>query len=365
MITVNRPRALLTIFVSLLLGACSKPAAENAPTVQARPATAITIMTFNVENLFDNSDDPGKNDATFLPIEAKQSDAHRSNCDRITVERWRRQCLDWDWSDQILERKLQAIAAAILQVDDGRGPDILALQEVENIAILERLRTGYLGAAGYLPAILIEGDDVRGIDVAFLTRLPLAEEPQLHSFPTEGVDQKRRGDTRGILEATFRLPDGALLTGFAVHFPAPFHPTEMRVAAYTQLNQLKNSLPAGRLAFAAGDFNTSSREDREQDMLQRFVRPSWIVLHDQGCAGCKGSQYYARDDSWSYLDMILWSPADSRGKEATWAIRAGSFAIANNGPGQTTIEHKPARFELPGGTGVSDHWPVLFTIELK
>jgi endonuclease/exonuclease/phosphatase family protein len=365
MTIVNRPRALLTIFVSLLLGACGKPAAENAPTVQAHPATAITIMTFNVENLFDNSDDPGKNDATFLPIEAKQSDAHRANCDRITVERWRRQCLDWDWSDQILERKLQAIAAAILQVDDGRGPDILALQEVENIAILERLRTGYLGDAGYLPAILLEGDDVRGIDVAFLARLPLAEEPQLHSFPTEGVDEKRRGDTRGILEATFRLPDGALLTGFAVHFPAPFHPTEMREAAYTQLNQLKNSLPAGRLAFAAGDFNTTSREDREQKMLQRFVRPSWIVLHDQGCPGCEGSQYYARDDSWSYLDMILWSPANNSGENTTWAIRAGSFAIANNGPGQVSIAHTPARFELPDGTGVSDHWPVLFSIELK
>jgi endonuclease/exonuclease/phosphatase family metal-dependent hydrolase len=362
---INCTGVLVAISVSLILSACSKPAIETAPTAQNSPPATVTIMTFNVENLFDNSDDPGKYDSTFLPLEAKQSDEHKAACGQIKVERWRNQCLDWDWSDEIIDRKLSAVAGTILQVNDGRGPDILALQEVENIAILERLRTDYLGDAGYHPAILIEGHDIRGIDVAFLSRLPLAEEPRLHSFPTEGIDEERRGDTRGILEATFRLPDGALLTGFSVHFPAPFHPTGMRETAYTQLNQLKSSLPAGRMAFAAGDFNTTSREDREQDMLQRFARPLWSVVHDQGCPNCKGSQYYARDNSWSYLDMILWSPAEISGADTTWAIRAGSFAIANNGPGQTRSNHTPARFELPDGGGVSDHWPLIFTIELK
>ena len=63
-------------------------------------------------------------------------------------------------------------------MNDGRGADIIALQEVENVAILERLRTEYLADSGYLPAILIEGQDIRGIDVAFLSRLPLAEPGQ-------------------------------------------------------------------------------------------------------------------------------------------------------------------------------------------
>ena len=362
---INCSDVLVAISVSLILSGCNKPAVETMPTAQNSPPATVTIMTFNVENLFDNSNDPGRNDSTFLPLGAKQSAEHKTDCGRIKVERWRNQCLDWDWSDEIVDRKLRAIAAAILQVNDGRGPDVLALQEVENIAILERLRTDYLGDAGYHPAILIEGHDIRGIDVAFLSRLPLVDEPQLHPFPKEGIDEKRRGDTRGILETTFELPGGALLTGFVVHFPAPYHPTGMRETAYTQLNQLKNSLPAGRMAFAAGDFNTTSTEDRDKDMLERLARPFWTVVHDEGCPGCRGSYYYARDDNWSYLDMILWSPAEISGADTTWAIRAGSFAIANNGPDQTTSEHRPARFELPDGAGISDHWPLIFMLESK
>src|SRR5690606_30900931 len=116
--------------------------------------------------------------------------------------------------------------------------------EVENLGVLERLRTGYLADAGYRPAILVEGDDDRGIDVAFLTRLPVSGRPKLHRIPFDGADPGRVADTRGILEATFVLPDGSLLTGFAVHFPAPFHPTDMRVAAYEFLAKLAAALPA-------------------------------------------------------------------------------------------------------------------------
>lgn len=324
---------------------------------------AVTIMTFNVENLFDNEDDPGKDDRTFLPLAAKQNDEHRSACAMIEVERWRDQCLDWDWSDELLAQKLETVARSILQVGDGRGADIIALQEIENLSILERLRKDYLADAGYLPAILIDGADARGIDVAFLTRLPQAAPAVLHPIEFTDVPDERVADTRGILEVTFELPDGTLLTGYSVHFPAPFHPTEMRVAAYEQLNRLRAALPAGRHAFAAGDFNTTSAEDRRENMLERFARPRWTVAHELGCgADCRGTSYYARDDSWSFLDMILWSPP-GRGADATWAIRADSVQLAKNAPGQSTKDGTPARFDPEAGTGVSDHWPLVMTIE--
>jgi endonuclease/exonuclease/phosphatase family metal-dependent hydrolase len=321
-------------------------------------------MTFNVENLFDTRHDPGKNDRTFLPLSLKQTDEHRQACGQIEVEHWRNQCLHWDWNDRMLERKLSVVAEAILQVGNGRGPDILALQEVENLGVLERLRTEYLEPAGYAPAILIEGNDDRGIDVAFLTRLELAATPALHQIPFEGASQERVADTRGILEATFRLPGGALLTGYAVHFPAPFHPTEMRVAAYEFLNQLRAALPDDRAAFAAGDFNTTSSENREKSMLDRFARPDWVVVHERGNVGEKGTSYYDRDGSWSFLDMILWSPAKHRG-DAAWNLREDSIRVANRTPAQVEDGVRPARFELPEGSGVSDHWPLLADIELK
>ena len=354
----------IAIFVlAVFIAACSPPAAESeTPPVQSHTAT---IMTFNVENLFDNKDDEGKDDKTFFALADKQTDEHKAACAEIAVERWRDQCLYWDWNDDIVEHKLRVIAKAILQVNDGRGADIIALQEVENIDIVERLRTEYLGDADYLPTVLLEGHDLRGIDVAFLTKLDLANEPVLHRIPFTGFEEKRVVDTRGILQADFILPDGSILTGFAVHFPATFHPTDMRDAAYDHLNQLKLELPAGRPAFAAGDFNTTSKEDREKNMLEKHVRPAWTVAHELGCGDCRGTHYYAPNDDWSFLDMILWSPGEASGAQATWNIRNNSPYVANRTPDQVREDGTPARFQLPEGTGVSDHWPLVMSIETK
>lgn len=361
-------RVLLPLAFALGASACTSRDAqqpEPAPPVQTASLPSVTIMTFNVENLFDTRDDPGKDDKTFLPLKLKQTDAHRQSCAEIQNSYWRDQCLSWDWSEEILDRKMKVVAEAILQVDNGRGPDILALQEVENLSVLETLRTKYLQAAGYRPAILIEGRDERGIDVAFLTRLDLAGAPKLHDIPFGDIaDERRVADTRGILEATFRLPGGALLTGYAVHFPAPYHPTEMRAMAYEFLSKLRSALPADRAAFAAGDFNTTSAENDAKAMLARFARPHWTVVHETGTPG-RGTSYYDRDGSWSFLDMILWSPAREPRPGTSWGLRANSVRIANKSPAQQQADGTPARFHLPQGSGVSDHWPLLVAIEAK
>ncbi|MDH3645854.1 MAG: endonuclease/exonuclease/phosphatase family protein [Gammaproteobacteria bacterium] len=352
-------RMLLTIY---LLAWLSAGCVTDDPSLSGQAHPSVTLMTFNVENLFDTIDDAGKDDATYLPITKKQSAAHREGCEKIPVERWRDQCLNYDWNESALEQKMTALARAILQIGNGRGPDVVVLQEVENLSVLEQLRTGYLAGAGYRPAILLEGDDLRGIDVAFLSRLELAGQPTLHSVTHAGFEQSRINDTRGILEATFRLPDGSLLTGFAVHFPAPFHPYPMREQAYVALNRFLADLPAGRMAFAAGDFNTTAPEDAEQDMLGRFVRDKWLVAHE-ACSACPGTHYYAPRDDWSFLDMILWA-RPGRGEKATWRMRAGSSVLVNRAPGQTRPDRTPNRFELPAGTGISDHWPLAVTIEM-
>ena len=357
----NSASLLLTLLVSVT--ACDVTSTPDANPAQA--SQSISIMTFNVENLFDNTDDPGKDDRTYLSLSAKQSDEHQAACARIDVDRWRDQCLNFDWNDQIVDKKLAAVASAILQVDDGKGPDIVALQEVENIHILERLRNDYLADSGYLPGILIEGRDGRGIDVAFLSKLKLASDPHLHDLSFTGEHADREADTRGILQADFELPDGQVLTGFSVHFPAPYHPTSMRIDAYNLLNELAESLPADRPRFAAGDFNTTSKEDFEKDMLERFARTHWTVAHDLGCGRCEGTQYFSPDKSWSFLDMILWSSGEKRGENTTWQLRETSVRIANRSSEQVRNDGTPKRFSLPSGTGVSDHWPMTVSIELK
>jgi endonuclease/exonuclease/phosphatase family metal-dependent hydrolase len=321
----------------------------------------VSVMSFNVENLFDNVDDPGKDDKAYLPLAQKENDEHRAACNEIPVDRWRDECLHLDWSNEVLDFKLGVVADTIRQVNDGRGADIIALQEVENVAVLERLRTEYLGDLGYLPAILVEGSDNRGIDVAFLSKLPLVGEPTLHPLHLPDFPD-RQGDTRGVLQADFAMPDGTVLTGFSVHFPAPFHPTPMRVAAYEHLNALRDTLPDSHHVFAAGDFNTTSSEDKREQMLDRYARPHWTLAHDVGCDNCDGTHYYGRDGTWSFLDMILFSPG--RGENATARIRANSVEIANKTPAQVSIEGTPERFRSVDRTGVSDHWPMVASIEL-
>jgi endonuclease/exonuclease/phosphatase family metal-dependent hydrolase len=343
---------LALIVPAIALIACS---AEEAP------VTSVTLMSFNVQNLFDNQDDVGKDDKAYLPIEAKQDEAHTAACNEISVDSWRDECLYLDWSNLAIEVKLTALANTIRQVNGGKGADIIALQEVENISILDQLRTTKLAKLGYLPAILLEGTDIRGIDVAILSKFALADEPRLHPLDLPEFPE-RAGDTRGVLQATFVLPDESLLTAFAVHFPAPFHPTQMRVEAYQHLQGLLAALPEDQHAFAAGDFNTTSKEDSENGLLDAYARPYWTLAHDVGCHECKGTHYYGRDSTWSFLDMILFAPA--RGAKTTAQIRGDSVAIANAYPPQVSESDTPQRFKSDKGTGVSDHWPLIATIEL-
>ena len=344
------------ILVSLLPG-CSKPAQQSRASSVSVPET-VTIMAFNVQNVFDNIDAPGKDDKAYLPIGDKQAGTHIAECNAIPVDSWRDECLYLDWSDEAIDHKLGVVAQTIQQVNGGLGPDIIALQEVENVDILERLRTEFLADSGYLPAILLEGTDVRGIDVAFLSRLPISGAPTLHALDLPEDYADRAGDTRGLLETTFEMPDGSLLTGFSVHFPAPFHPTEMRVFAYEHLNAVRSQVPPEHNVFAAGDFNTTSIENNREGMLERFIRPDWVVSNDH-CEGCEGTQYYSRDESWSFLDMVVFS--SSKNANTAWQVR--SVEIANQLPAQVTADGTPNRYRSAERTGVSDHWPVLMTLE--
>lgn len=320
---------------------------------------SITVMAFNVENLFDTVDDPGKDDHTTLPRSVKDDPAHIAKCESIEVELWRRDCLELDWNEEALDFKLGQVAAAILQVNDGRGPDVIALQEVENAAVVTRLSREYLTTAGYGDAILIEGQDLRGIDVAFLTRLPVVGNPVLHPYDASAWPD-RADDTRGFLETTFELPDGSLLTGFSVHFPAPFHPIEMREAAYDQLNALRSTVPDDHYVFAAGDFNTPNREMTDTSIMDDRVRPHWTVAHEFDCDGCRGTNYWATGDSWSFLDMVLFSPA--RSGEREWQIPIGGVYIANALEDQMNDDGTVRRFDLENRRGVSDHLPLVMTL---
>lgn len=117
----------------------------------------LKVATYNVRNMFDRKDDPHKAD----PRKAKPAS------------------------------ELEALAAGILR----SGPDVLALQEVENREVLDQFADQRLDGA-YPYRALVEGNDIRGIDVAVLSK-----------FPIEGVVSHREDRfplSRGARETSFR-----------------------------------------------------------------------------------------------------------------------------------------------------------------
>lgn len=318
---------------------------------------SLTFMAFNVENLFDTKHDKGKDDSTYLPLSTKQNESHKIGCEKLSNKRWKDQCLNWDWSESVVDHKLQVLSEVIRKVKNGKGPDILVLEEVENINILKQLNKRGLN---YPTVILIEGADKRGIDIGLLTRLKVYKTPKLHPIPFEGVPIERVQDTRGILQVDLKLPKGEILTVFGVHFPAPFHPKEMRVQAFEHLNRLVADLPRGRLAIAGGDFNVPKREDTD-NYVGDLTSQHWIVGHKVACKECPGSTYYPPNDSWSFLDMILWSKNFEK-ENGNWKVIPESFRVENTHPEQRASTGAPKRFEIEGPSGVSDHWPLAVDI---
>jgi endonuclease/exonuclease/phosphatase family metal-dependent hydrolase len=318
-------------------------------------------MTFNVENLFDTQNDYGKNDETYLPKKLKSNPYHLQKCKSIKVKKWRDECLNLDWNKEILRQKLDRVAAVIRSVNEGRGADLVVLQEVENYRVLsDLLRSGGLNSLGY-QAVLIEGRDIRGIDIAILTRLKLIDS-KLHEIPFKKLG-KSKGDTRGILQLRLSAPGGGIFSVFGVHFPAPFHPTRLRKEAIAFLSELAKSESAkGHIVIAAGDFNVTSKEEREQKILEPF-KSEWLIAHHIGCQKCRGTTYYAKDKTWSFLDQIwVYKPHQK------WELVPDSVRVLNSLAEQvdTARNGAPKAFKVSEdgktSSGVSDHWPLYLEL---
>jgi endonuclease/exonuclease/phosphatase family metal-dependent hydrolase len=333
------------------------------PQRERPPGPRLSIMTYNVENLFDTRHDEGKNDHTFLPLALKKSTPEfMSACQKNDSDYRRKECLDTDWSEAVLNKKLDRVADVLKQVGSTRcGPDIQILIEVENKNALELLRSTRLIDCGYQTAILLEGPDNRGIDPAILSRLPQWGEPILHLIPYKGEspeEDKRAKTSRGILEARLLLPDGQKLAVFAVHFPSQGNPTYLRKQAVEHLNKIKGELPADVLAIAGGDFNIIREEDQTHGYYRETLASQWLVSHLIGCKECEGTHYHHPKREWSFLDALLFSKAMKVGSGGSWIVDPDSIRTPNESQYQLNKFGNPARFEESSSVGVSDHYPV-------
>jgi endonuclease/exonuclease/phosphatase family metal-dependent hydrolase len=370
-------RALLAL-TFVLAGCATAPKADpNAP-------PKIRVMTFNVENLFDIEDAQPKNDEAFLPADVKDNEIYQNKC-RVQNIRYRDkgskssgsdsyqgfridECLGKNYDKRIVARKYRRMTEVVKQINDGKGPDILFLQEVETEGAVRQWRDEYLKDMGYQTLFFIEGPDERGIDVAVLSKLPKIDEPKYYNIEFNRVPEIPAWDirpTRGILEGHLRLPNGDALTVFALHLPSQGASSNHRKAGLLTLLDMVSKVPPNSYVIAGGDFNITSTEDWNHKYYRDLVSPKLDVSHLIGCKTCPGSTYYNGDQTWSFFDVLLFSKSLSQPNSA-WHLNPESIRLANDSVYQTDYDGKPAKFRNgKGSVGVSDHWPMYAEIQLS
>lgn len=250
----------------------------------------VRIGTYNLQNFFDDADDPHKSDGEAPP-----------------------------------EERIGALAEIIL----AAKCDILAVQEVENIGVLEDFNRHYLQNY-YSHAFLVEGNDPRGIDVGFLSKYPFHE-------------------VASYRDRIFVDPDD----GSEFSFPRDLLVVQWSDPTGNQWNFITTHLKSGR----------SSDDVRARELETIEIRQ---IIHESGClsAGCSGRIILLGDlnaEPWTsemriladipfsdpardlrnrythvsgkILDYILLSP------EADTLFKIGSYTILRDFPAEMASDH--------------------------
>ena len=155
------------------------------------------ISWWNVENLFDVRD---------APIERRPEDLKRKIKADLTK-----------WTSTVLNRKIKNLSWVINQINNGEGPDILGVCEVENAHVLQLL-IDKLDTGKNYGLIHHNMKDLRGIDVAFLYNKDKYEFIKNEFFHHTVV---KRYPTREIVQATLKIKStGTELILVGNHWPS-------------------------------------------------------------------------------------------------------------------------------------------------
>ncbi len=336
-----------------------------------RAETKISVLQFNVENLFDAIHDSRKDDYTYLPLSLKRDSRFLDSkegakflqaCVRSRFPKWRIACLQNNWSEKVLDQKLSNLAKVISSVNAGKGADIVFLQEVENLRVLKAL-AAKMPSSKYEP-VLIEGDDPRGIDVAILTRFPILSS-RLYRSP-KVKKSKKRSNSRGILQVSLKGPNEQTIEVLGLHLPSQFNSVEKRQSALEQLNSISKDLKSDSIIIAAGDFNITAKEEQKLGLINDYAKSgNWRVAHLESCQNCKGTHYDSGSRSWSFLDQI-WISKNIKGLK--WNLAPTTVRVVDDVPEHFKFKKglkMPRRMVIQGDklTGTSDHWPLYLEIK--
>lgn len=318
---------------------------SSCTSVKSTLRKEYTVVSYNVENLFDTIDDPKIPDEEFLPESDKK------------------------WDNERYQKKLSDLVRVISEVNPKELPEIVGLVEIENHAVLEDLiRTGEFKDRGYA-IIHEESPDYRGIDVALIYRKDAFTEITHETLPVVFPDDPNF-KTRDILHITGQVRHKTIHV-FVNHWPSRIggdEKTEPKriLAASVLKNKVDEILandPKARIIIM-GDMNDEPTNKSLKETLGAQSPDSGaklVNLMEPDDNSGLGTYFY--NGNWNMLDNLVVSNEMIIGKRVRITDRKGSvfwndWMIYTNKTGDRTPNRTYAGSKYTGG--VSDHFPVYF-----
>ncbi len=318
----------------------------------------LRILSYNVENIFDAVDD-GSEYSSFDPGKG-------------------------DWNEALYHSRLLNLAEVIKTSCKG-GPDIVALQEIENERVVHDLVSFYLKGMGY-EYTAVTGKVGSAVQVGVISRISF-DSVRTHDIYSDGMVM-----TRPLLEVAVTTKSGTLYL-FNNHWKSRIgggretepvrilesslirgrlkelvkENPEVEVLVIGDLNENYDEyerygcayrtalLPLSRLSDYPGDesslFISGSPEELKADSSAWLLYDPWVEKSNG-----EGSYFYR--GAWETIDhaLIGYGLMDGKGYSfLDFSVVRLPFILTRNGT--------PFGWSTSRGTGYSDHLPILVTIE--
>ena len=326
--------------------------------IKASSPDTLFVAFWNLQNLFDTVDDPEKNDEDFLPDG------------------------NLEWTEERLDKKMYNLSRIIRMMNDGNGPDILGVCEVENEEVFESMVDNFLSDLDYEIAY-IESPDNRGIDNGLIFK---ADKFELINMQADTVYLSDGWPTRSIFGVNLLTNDNKTLTVFVNHWPSrgggqkESEPKRIE-AALTLRNAVDRIFLTDENAniFIIGDFNDdpvdiSLLEALKANPIKCDSIPLELELKSekelfnlayQPFENGEGSFKYR--DTWNMLDQVIVSGSIITGIDFNYICN--SFQVFKPKYIVTHLgKYEGTPFPTYGGKkylgGYSDHFPVTAKFEI-
>ena len=314
---------------------------RSTATCQAAAPDELFVAFWNVENLFDTVDDPKvEKDEEFTPTADKK------------------------WTQTRLEIKLTNLARVICDMNEGRGPDVLGLSEVENRRVVELLVAKLAKLNRRYDIVHQDSPSFRGIDCALIYDQSVCK---LAASKFHRIDDMT---TRDIVEARVVVDDRSL-TVFVNHWPSRYNPDAARVKVAGVLRQRVDELLAANAAtdiVIIGDLNDTPANISVSKTLAAVTTPVRSgrelydlmgPIHDDPHTGT-----YVYKNKWGVLDHVIVSPGLLNNSGFALVQSSGRTILKDY---QLYVPRKAGQIPKPSRSytgpyfhqaGYSDHLPV-------